>query len=315
MRISIPDPNVAELQRLLKPLALNNSSLRQTIHVLQKDASSSTMLKRMRALRDQNQDITSAVTVLLSELDQNDSTTAKLKSSFKPLLNDFSALYASSLRTERVAVSMLLNSSPSMSLPSLSMMPARFLSISKATGASSPQRNSSDYEEPTVSAFPKSSHTRSLSLELHATPPEEHVSAPWEVRSHSRARSFDSSPSTSDTIEYTPLLVSPASPSQPQRYQSLDLREQILSDRRLTMQTNKSAIEDVSSIFKDINNDQRLDVGLTDTPIGSSSSYVASGQRELIIVSERRNRGKPVFLYIFLSIAVIVAIFVIIVFC
>lgn len=309
-RISAADAQITELQRLLKPLALNNASLRQTTHVLQDDARpSATTLKRMRALRDQNRNIASAAAALVSRLDASNPTTANLRASFKPLLDDFAALYTLSLRAEQNAVSKLSTLSPSSSSPSLANLPFRSLSHPELNSlVNADGTSSSNSSHSVINATP--THARSVSIELHAAMLDE------EERRTSAAREAQSSQSVrSKTTEHAPLLSSSSLSSQQTLYRSTDVRDQFVSERRSAIHNVQATLEDVTSIFKDLAvmvDDQRSQVEAVDDAIEDSATRVSAGQRELVKTHERRNRHKSFFFCTLFSVASIIAVFLII---
>lgn len=304
-RISGVDAQVAELQRLLKPLALNNASLRQSTHVLQNESRPSpTSLKRLRALRDQNRNIASAAATLVSRLDASSPNTNSIRSSFKPLLDDFASLYTLSVKAERNAVTRLNELSPSASTPAIPHVRSRshphltsFLNH-KDSLTSSPEKS------PIISAMP--SHTRSVSIELHGALLEE------EEQRSSAARE-NASPNNHGA-ESTSLL-SPSPASSQASYQSVDLRDEFVSERRVAIDNINSTMHDVSSIFKELAvmvDDQRAQVATADLAVAESVTRVDAAQRELIKTHERRNRHKSFFFCTLFSVASIISVFLII---
>ncbi|PXF46191.1 hypothetical protein BWQ96_04068 [Gracilariopsis chorda] len=104
-------PAVAELQRLLKPLAANNTALQHAAAQLSSDASplpNAPLLRRVRALREQNRHIVRAASNLVVALDAllpNASApllrrAADAKARFQTLLHDFSRLVHHSAAAE-----------------------------------------------------------------------------------------------------------------------------------------------------------------------------------------------------------------------
>lgn len=303
-RISGIDGQVTELQRLLKPLALNNASLRQSTHVLQNESRpSAAALKRMRALRDQNRNIASAAATLVSRLDASSPNTATIRSSFKPLLDDFAALYTLSVRAERNAVTRLNDLSPSASTPVIPHVRSRshphLPSILNYKDASSPEKLSD------ASGMPK--HARSVSIELHGALLDEE-----ERRTSAAREAFSSNDHASESASL--IQSSPASSTQ-SVYQSVDLRDEFVSERRVAIDDINSTMHDVSSIFKDLAvmvDDQRAQVVTADLAVADSVTRVDAAQRELMKTYQRRNRRKSFFFCTLFSVASIISIFLII---
>lgn len=96
-----------ELQRLLKPLALNNAALKETTRELMSTSATTTIntttLKRMRALRDQNRHIASAVANLLAT--STDETSQQVEDEqhveLTRLLQEFQHVLSQSIQVER----------------------------------------------------------------------------------------------------------------------------------------------------------------------------------------------------------------------
>lgn len=302
-RISGIDGQVAELQRLLKPLALNNASLRQSTHVLQNESRPSPItLKRMRALRDQNRNIASAAATLVSRLDASSPNTNSIRSSFKPLLDDFASLYTLSVRAERNAVSRLNEFSPSASTPAMPHTRSRshphLTSFLNHKDSSASTRDKS----PMTSTVP--SHARSVSVELNGALLEE------EERRASASREAASDHAT----ESASLLALSPSSSQ-STYQSIDLRDEFVSERRVAIDNINSTMHDVTSIFKDLAvmvDDQRAQVATVDVAVADSVTRVEAAQQELMKCHQRRNRHKSFFFCTLFSVASIISIFLII---
>lgn len=96
-----------ELQRLLKPLALNNAALKETTCELMSTSATTTIntttLKRMRALRDQNRHIASAVANLLATSADESSQQVEDEQhvELKRLLQEFQHVLSQSIQVER----------------------------------------------------------------------------------------------------------------------------------------------------------------------------------------------------------------------
>lgn len=95
-----------ELQRLLKPLALNNAALKETTRELMSTSATTTIntttLKRMRALRDQNRHIASAVANLLAtSTDESQQVEDEQHVELKRLLQEFQHVLSQSIQVER----------------------------------------------------------------------------------------------------------------------------------------------------------------------------------------------------------------------
>lgn len=101
-----PSPRDTELQRLLKPFALNNAALAQISSELTESSTPSThTLKRMRALRAQNRNIEAAATTLLATQDLSSEHGANAE--LQTLLKQFEKALMQSIHAERAAVKRL----------------------------------------------------------------------------------------------------------------------------------------------------------------------------------------------------------------
>lgn len=275
-------PQYGELSRLLKPLALNNTALRQTAAELANSSTPSPVtLRRMRALRDQNRHIATAATSLASQGGEDVESDAEVRSKLKTLLDEFSVALSESLAVERSVLAR--TNSPT------SSSDQTFDSNHSSTGPGS-KLSSSVTAPGKILSGGEGKAQNDVALRLYDS------------------RNQDMPEEASPLVNHQQQQHAP--------YKSADMRDAFVAERRTALSDIQASVDDVNTIFKDLAgmvDDQRSQVDFIDVAIADSAVRVDSGRRELEKTQRRRDGRKSFFFCTLFSIAFIIAILLIVV--
>lgn len=95
----------------------------------------------------------------------------------------------------------------------------------------------------------------------------------------------------------------------------IETNDAIVRERNQVLGEIQSSVDDVNSIFKDLAvmiGDQRAQVEYVEVSVGESVEHVGKGNRELLRTQERRERRRGTFFCLLLSIALLIALFLIV---
>lgn len=312
-------PANTELQRLLKPLSLNNAALRETTVQLaqQRDNPSASTLKRMRALRDQNRHIAGAAASLITDTDVYMASEHHSRTQLKSLLDDFSSAVVKSVNVERKVINHLQEQDIDISSFLATASNASSLTSSPVITSAHPfvQHNANnlggntsliDANKLVLTPASSSSNLSSLfqnSNNAESTPLVNHKSF-----NYSSTVINDDDDDDDDNFERQQQV-------QRSTYREADLSEGFLAEKHATLKQIQSSVDDVNAIFKDLAvmvGDQGAQVDYIEVAMSDSAAQVEMARKQLEKTRQRRNARKSLFFCTLFIIAFIIAIFLII---